>query len=69
MFRHVKVKFSDHLKIELIGIQKHFNAIHSDIYSSLAACYQIILSIHLNEIQAHKDRLEEIMDLTDKKEG
>ena len=63
------MKLSDNLKMELIGIQKYFHAVHSDIYSRPAASYQFIVSNHSNDIEVHKDRLEEMMDLTDKKES
>ena len=63
------MKLSNFLKKELVKIQKYFHAIRSFIYSSPATDYQRIVSYHSNDIQVNKDRLEEIMDLTDIKEG
>ena len=68
------MRLSEFLKIEFLGIQKYYQDVSREIYSHRGALrgaetYQRILSIHLNNIHVYKARLEEMMDLTDKKEG
>ena len=70
-----KMRLSEILKIELLGIQKYYRDVSREMYSHrggvlhAAKTYQLILATHSNNIHAYKARLEEIMDLTDKKES
>ena len=68
------MRLSKFLRTELLGIEKYYRDVHQEIYSHKgvlhhADAYQSILSIYSNNILEHKARLEEMMDLTDNKEG
>ena len=72
------MRLSQSLRIELLSIQKYCRDVAShhnawkEIYPhrgdiDFSEAYQLFLSIHSDNIHAHKNRLEAIMDLTEKK--
>ena len=61
------MQLTDFLRKEINHIQERFNFIHRDIYSKPAEGYITLVNLHSNAIRGHKDRLEEIMELTDRK--
>lgn len=71
-----EMRLNAFLKLELFGIKKYSRDVNQEIYSreyrgilhSIEA-YESILSKHSDSIHKNKARLEEIMDLTDIKEG
>ena len=68
------MRLSQSLRMEVIRIKEYYYHVHHEIYSYQGAdhsaeAYQFILSVYSNNIHEHKARLEQIMDLTDKKEG
>ena len=61
------MKLTEFLRKEINHIQERYNFIHRDIYSKPAEGYRVFVNLHSNDIQGHKDRLEEIMELTESK--
>ena len=69
------MRLSKSLRMEVHLIKEYLYHVHNEIYSyqdsaaHSAEAYQFILSVYSNNIHEQKARLEQIMDLTDKKDG
>ena len=68
------MRLSQSLRMEVNRIKEYLYHVQNEIYSyqgaaQSAEAYKFILSVYSNNIHEQKARLEQIMDLTDKKDG